>query len=322
MTVDVSDHVRIMLSMESLAEPFAKLKADLATRRSTLVDVPAAPAQAWMSHAQFEAEDPGAAAHAQQLEASRMVAYAAKHGSAEGFRALREFPCRGTLRVEDPGQRMWMVACDACGYATSVRGVKRSSADSLLSALDRAGVDPKYAGVEFESRVPQQKIAAACSRWAHAFAERPLPAPALIGAPGTGKTHLLASIAEWLIVEHKVPVVYRTAVALFDEIRAGFDRKTYEDQWQAMLDAPVLLLDDLGDGKPSDWRMERTERLVDYRYGRNLPIVIASNVPPDAWERMFGWRTASRLGEMTRVLEFTGPDYRELARQAAAGMAF
>lgn len=79
---------------------------------------------------------------------------------------------------------------------------------------------------------------------------------------------------------------------------------------------PLLLLDDLGAAKTSEWTEELTYRLINHRYEHMLPTLITTNLPTAELRTALGDRVASRLAEMTERVILTGPDRRRTAPAA------
>ena len=95
-------------------------------------------------------------------------------------------------------------------------------------------------------------------------------------------------------------------------LEQGYDtEKVTQGASQRMEDArccPVLLLDDLGAEKRSEWTDEQLYRLLNYRYNEGLPTVVASNVTLDKLEP----RIASRLQDasLSQIVLLAGDDQR------------
>ena len=139
---------------------------------------------------------------------------------------------------------------------------------------------------------------------------------ALIGTRGTGKTHLLAAVAN-LLISRGESALYVVEPDFLDYLRAGygFDDaekvKVSESASRRMEDVracPVLLLDDVGAGQRTTWTDEQLYRLLNYRYNEGLPTVVASNVTLDKLEP----RIASRLQDasLSRIVLLAGEDQR------------
>jgi DNA replication protein DnaC len=74
--------------------------------------------------------------------------------------------------------------------------------------------------------------------------------------------------------------------------------------------ADLLVLDDLGASKSTEWTEEINYRLVNHRYENELPTLFTSNVPPKELIGVLGMRVASRLVEMTTRVPLDGEDRR------------
>lgn len=137
------------------------------------------------------------------------------------------------------------------------------------------------------------------------------------GPTGTGKTHLLAAMTAALINGSPVRYpLYVNAPGLLDFYRAGFDEHDSEERFRLVRDADILLVDDLGAERQSDWTDERWYVLFDYRYLRALPTVIATNMKLDDFE----FRLRSRLKDTALVqhVKLTSQDFRLTPARAKA----
>ena len=101
----------------------------------------------------------------------------------------------------------------------------------------------------------------------------PSPWVLLYGGMGTGKTHLLAAAFNVLLGAGRYPL-YTVVPALLDHIREGLDEpdsREYGARFRAVRSASILLLDDLGAERSSEWSDELLFKLLDYRYREGLP---------------------------------------------------
>lgn len=130
----------------------------------------------------------------------------------------------------------------------------------------------------------------------------------LWGAMDTGKTHLLSAAFNVLLRGGKHPV-YSVVPLLLDHVRAGIAEGEYGERFEAVMRSPVLVLDDLGAEKRTEWADEALFKLLDWRYRHRLPTAIASNFHPDELEGRIG----SRLQDtrLCTVVELVGPDQRK-----------
>lgn len=76
-------------------------------------------------HWQYEQAHEDEAAHAKELERRREAAYVVKHGSLDGWRPTRGFPCSGTLEIVEDNGSMAIVCCASCGFETTTRSPGR-----------------------------------------------------------------------------------------------------------------------------------------------------------------------------------------------------
>jgi DNA replication protein DnaC len=91
------------------------------------------------------------------------------------------------------------------------------------------------------------------------------------------------------------------------------------------MDADLLILDDLGAEKPSEWVEETMNLIVNTRYNERRPTIFTTNyedVPDDgeidALKARVGFRLHSRLHEMCEFLEYDGGDFRMLPANGGA----
>jgi DNA replication protein DnaC len=101
----------------------------------------------------------------------------------------------------------------------------------------------------------------------------------LIGKVGCGKTHLAAAIANRLLARGSL-VLFSTVSDLLDHLRATFvptSTEVYDQLFQKMREAALLVLDDLGAQQSSPWANEKLFQLLNYRYNSRIPTIITTN---------------------------------------------
>jgi len=118
----------------------------------------------------------------------------------------------------------------------------------------------------------------ACQHYAHTLDGWLL----LQGNYGCGKTHLAAAIANEC-VSLGVPTLFLTVPDLLDSLRAAFDSDdtSFEDRFDHIRNAGLLVLDDLGTQHATEWAREKLFQLLNYRYINHLPVVLTTNQPLD-----------------------------------------
>lgn len=136
----------------------------------------------------------------------------------------------------------------------------------------------------------------------------------LMGPPGVGKTHLAAAIAIEQVYQQKA-VIFGTVPTILGRIKSTFsgDGATEAEVKNAIMGCSLLVLDDLGKEKPSEWVEETLYEIINARYVRKLPVIITTNVGLKAVEDRYPWNgeaIVSRLFEMCVGVKVGGEDYR------------
>lgn len=155
--------------------------------------------------------------------------------------------------------------------------------------------------------------------WADRVIEDPRGAGILFltGPFGTGKTHeaygALRRIAE--AGPGRFEVIALTAPDMYALIRPGSTPQGPEFEVKRLMRIPLLLIDDLGTEKISEFTEEATYRILNGRYNECRPLIITSNLPvanpngPDLKDQL-GQRITSRLAQTTTVVGIGGNDRR------------
>ena len=114
---------------------------------------------------------------------------------------------------------------------------------------------------------------------ATAFARKPQGWLLLRGGYGCGKTHLAAAIANECLARGQ-PVLFVNVPDLLDHLRATFgpdSEISFDQRFEEVRDAPVLVLDDLGTQNTTGWAQEKLYQIFNHRYNAQLPTVITTN---------------------------------------------
>ena len=134
---------------------------------------------------------------------------------------------------------------------------------------------------------------------------------------GTGKTLLGISILYSLVVQFKMKALYINTTLFFNELRGFYNldmqNKMYNElSYLARLaDVPVLMIDDLGAEKASEWMREKLYFILESRNMKDNKITLfTSNHLPDELSNTLGERIVSRIIEYNELSQFTGEDWR------------
>ncbi|MBN2390186.1 MAG: ATP-binding protein [Anaerolineae bacterium] len=144
-----------------------------------------------------------------------------------------------------------------------------------------------------------------------AYAQYPEGWLLLRGGYGCGKTHLAAAIAN-IALDKGLPVIFVTVPDLLDYLRAAYaptSLTSYDQRFEEVRTAPLLILDDLGTEYATPWALEKLFQLLNYRYMADLPTVITTNRDLEDMEP----RLRSRLGdpELVQIATILAPDFRQ-----------
>jgi DNA replication protein DnaC len=128
-----------------------------------------------------------------------------------------------------------------------------------------------------------------------------------VGDVGTGKSHLAYAILNKLI-EKGVPGMAASVPDLLDDLRGKEDNGAIE----ALKEIDLLVLDDLGSQKNTEWVTERLFVILNSRYADLKPTIITSNHRLEVLEKTEGWaRIVDRIIEMSRLVRVEGKSYRQ-----------
>lgn len=151
----------------------------------------------------------------------------------------------------------------------------------------------------------------------------------LQGAPGCGKTHLMLAFAHhWIL--HGRSIFFKRVSTMFEELRMGYETGTYNATMTQLLNHPLLVLDDIGAEKATDWVGEKLFQLLDHRLIHHLPTFFTTNWNATELDSRLHARIISRLREMAVLIGVTGDDRRgraykqhviDINRRMAAGRA-
>ena len=160
-----------------------------------------------------------------------------------------------------------------------------------------------------------------------------------VGATGVGKTHLAVAVLRELMMRKGVECLFYDFHELLKTIRDSYNPGTQSTELrvlQPVLDAEVLLLDELAASNPSGWVKETLQHIINSRYNYKKVTLITTTLPfgetfgrregrmpsgetiPDVEYTLnqLGVTLRSRLYEMCKLVEMNSDDYRKAIKQA------
>lgn len=142
------------------------------------------------------------------------------------------------------------------------------------------------------------------------------------GPAGTGKTHLAAAVLNTLINKGEHGILFRDFRELLQDIRSSYSSDSKVNEFGVLapvLNAGLLIIDDLGAERPTEWADSQFSYILNYRYNRLLPVIITTNyldaggrVEEESLSERVGTRMRSRLFEMCREIRIEAQDYRKI----------
>jgi DNA replication protein DnaC len=149
----------------------------------------------------------------------------------------------------------------------------------------------------------------------------------LFGETGVGKTHLAVAALNALI-QRGFEGVFFDYQTLLDRIRGSYDRTSGsadKEAYRLALDCEILLLDDLGAHRVTDWVEDIVASIITHRCNHRKPVIVTTNLPPpgqtsnaakDSLADRIGPRAWSRLNEMCKQVPMPAvEDYRVKTRR-------
>lgn len=231
--------------------------------------------------------------------------------------------------------------CDGVGLIQGERGSRPcecQASQEIAARLKRARIPAGFAACtleNFKSAPHTARALAAAQKYLEAFIpgqrDRAARGLMLTGTVGVGKTHLAAGLLRSLIEQKGIEGRFVTVPELLDRLRSSYDDGATQSQAQILrpiMEADLVVIDELGAARPSDWVFETIELLIGNLYNSARPVMITTNLAnlaPGAGGAQndyaraarqetlgdrIGARMWSRLQQMCSSIDMSGPDWR------------
>ncbi len=194
--------------------------------------------------------------------------------------------------------------CDCVGAESQAQRAARLTRYSNLGDLARHRFETIIRRGSSAVAEHQARYASAVEQ-AEAYAEAPQGWLVLSGPSGCGKTHLAAAIAN-RIIERGDPVLFMIVPDLLDHLRAAYApgaSLSYDQLFEQVRSAPVLILDGLGVQSPTPWADEKLFQLINHRYNTGAATVVTTTHAPEQLEERLRTRLCDERMSRMVVLE-------------------
>lgn len=256
-----------------------------------------------------------------------------------------------------------MIQCDQCGgsgwVSTSTAGADGKTAQAMKECecrrvvklekmLERAGLPRRYQEASFQTfdaGAVDRSIEAAklmSEKYCEEYLTDSSRGILYVGSVGVGKTHLAIATVRRLTLDYSTRCYFADFRDLLKRLQASFDggSMTRTEIMRPVMQSDVLVLDELGAARATDWTFEVAEEIINGRYNEARATLFTSNLPNEppigetrrlepagsrygsisgaAADAMrgeslgdrLGLRMFSRVQQMCRVVQMTGDDYR------------
>ncbi|MEI3599087.1 MULTISPECIES: ATP-binding protein [unclassified Oceanobacillus] len=231
----------------------------------------------------------------------------------------RECDGSGLIHVIKENGYEYMMMCKCREYKELLRKIKTARIPDEYLNKRIQDFDTKIYQINDNGRVAQyaKKIA---TRYVEQYPELEDMGKGLYfysNVKGSGKTLLSIAITNELIIKYQIKPMYISVVNMLNEMKHSFSIKdpnrNFYNLMESFKQAPVLLMDDLGVEKTTDWSEEVLTQILDERMSYKRPTIITSNMPIQSLQKKYpAGRIKSRIEKMTFQVVMPEESVREI----------
>jgi DNA replication protein DnaC len=215
---------------------------------------------------------------------------------------------------------------DESGKVRRCRCLEVARVDRLLA---EARIPKRYEHCDLDSYLPNHESQKKAKIYVQRFLEKyPQIDVGLLflGTCGVGKTHLAVALLKQVIKDKGDGGIFYDFRDLLREIQASWNSISQTSELEVLrpvLEAKILVLDELGANKPTEWVRDTIAHIINCRYNDKRLTIFTSNYldtptkqGEEALKDRIGVRLRSRLFEMCREVEIHGVDFRQEIKKA------
>ncbi|WP_456384216.1 ATP-binding protein [Persephonella sp.] len=220
--------------------------------------------------------------------------------------------------------------CDGIGWVIRKNGVEKCTcqySDITENIFQRMNIPRRYRDKELSNFEPDEKAGHGLVLLRvedYINSDRFMEGKGLffVGPPGVGKTHLAVGILKEFFRRRGIVGLFYDTRSLLFKLKASFDGSaSAREILEEAVETPILVLDDLGSERLSDWARDILHYIIINRYNELRPIIITSNIElksrkldgevlENTLEERMGQAIASRLSEICEIIPVRGKDKR------------
>lgn len=132
----------------------------------------------------------------------------------------------------------------------------------------------------------------------------------IYGDCGTGKTYIAYSILMYFSKIDLFKARFYTSTEILDKLKEDYSENSKRNFNEINEYTGILIIDDIGSEKVTDWVLETYYKIINHRYEKKLPVIFTSNLSLADLSEVYGDRIPSRITEMCKIVELVGKDKR------------